>query len=38
MEAVEKLGEKNPELVLAGHDPLVMDRFPAVAPGVVRAG
>jgi glyoxylase-like metal-dependent hydrolase (beta-lactamase superfamily II) len=38
MEAVEKLGEKNPELVLAGHDPLVMDRFPTIAPGVVRAG
>jgi glyoxylase-like metal-dependent hydrolase (beta-lactamase superfamily II) len=38
MEAVEKLGAKNPELVLAGHDPLVMERFPAVAPGVVRVG
>jgi glyoxylase-like metal-dependent hydrolase (beta-lactamase superfamily II) len=38
MEAVEKLGAKNPELVLPGHDPLVMDRFPAVAPGVVQAG
>jgi glyoxylase-like metal-dependent hydrolase (beta-lactamase superfamily II) len=38
MEAVAKLGEKNPDLVLAGHDPLVMDRFPAVATGVVRAG
>ena len=38
MEAVEKLGAKNPELLLAGHDPLVMDRFQAVAPGVLRAG
>ena len=36
MEAVEKLGAQNPELVLAGHDPVVMVRFPAVAPGVVR--
>ena len=38
MEAVEKLGSKNPELVLAGHDPLVMKRFPAVGVGVVRVG
>lgn len=38
MDAVEKLGAANPELILAGHDPLVMDRFSAVAAGVVRAG
>ncbi|MBX9847340.1 MAG: N-acyl homoserine lactonase family protein [Xanthobacteraceae bacterium] len=38
MDAIEKLGAKNPELVLAGHDPVVMDRFPAIAPGVVRVG
>jgi glyoxylase-like metal-dependent hydrolase (beta-lactamase superfamily II) len=36
MDAVEKLGAANPELVLPGHDPLVMRRFPEVAPGVVR--
>jgi glyoxylase-like metal-dependent hydrolase (beta-lactamase superfamily II) len=36
MDAVEKLGAVNPELVLPGHDPLVMRRFPEVAPGVVR--
>jgi glyoxylase-like metal-dependent hydrolase (beta-lactamase superfamily II) len=36
MDAVETLGAGNPELVLPGHDPLVMRRFPQVAPGVVR--
>lgn len=36
MDAVERLGAVNPELVLPGHDPLVMRRFPEVAPGVVR--
>jgi glyoxylase-like metal-dependent hydrolase (beta-lactamase superfamily II) len=36
MDAIEKLGAGNPALVLPGHDPLVMRRFPEIAPGVVR--
>jgi glyoxylase-like metal-dependent hydrolase (beta-lactamase superfamily II) len=36
MEAVTRLSSANPDLALAGHDPLVMQRFPSVGPGVAR--
>jgi glyoxylase-like metal-dependent hydrolase (beta-lactamase superfamily II) len=36
MDAAAKLAAGNPELMLPGHDPLVMRRFPNAAPGVVR--
>lgn len=36
MERVVCLSGETPDLALPGHDPLVMKRFPRVAPGVVR--
>jgi glyoxylase-like metal-dependent hydrolase (beta-lactamase superfamily II) len=36
MERVTNLASRAPELALPGHDPLVMKRFPQLAPGVVR--
>lgn len=36
MERVVDLSQDHPDLALPGHDPLVMQRFAKVAPGVVR--
>ena len=32
---MKRLAER-PELVIPGHDPSVFDRFPRIAPGIVR--
>jgi glyoxylase-like metal-dependent hydrolase (beta-lactamase superfamily II) len=36
MERIADLSHDNPDLALPGHDPLVMQRFAGVAPGVAR--
>jgi glyoxylase-like metal-dependent hydrolase (beta-lactamase superfamily II) len=36
MERVTDLSRGNPDLALPGHDPLVMQRYAQIAPGVVR--
>lgn len=36
LDTVEKLAARNPELIVPGHDPAVIDRFDAIAPGIIR--